>query len=209
MESSQRSWRHLPSLVGNELNRIARDLPSDTRKKLYCALVQPHVDYCCVVWDAALSIWRVRLKLSKIGAWDLFSVRLGALQEQSWGRSWSGQLCPKGENFWPSKQFINVSTKEPPPSSMTNSSRTVIWVIPDPEEPLNYISSALELRSLLNTQVLGYGIPSRGSEKLRISVSVFKSVCPTHEILWIILLFFLLLVYIYSVYVLFYSLCSY
>ena len=32
-------------------SRISRDLPQETRKRLYCALVQPHVDYCCVVWD--------------------------------------------------------------------------------------------------------------------------------------------------------------
>ncbi len=51
-------WKkHVAKLRANcfqalgRLNRITRDLPSDTRKKLYCALVQPHVDYCCVVWD--------------------------------------------------------------------------------------------------------------------------------------------------------------
>ena len=33
------------------LKRISHNLPCATRKKLYCALVQPHVDYCCVVWD--------------------------------------------------------------------------------------------------------------------------------------------------------------
>ena len=27
------------------------NLPQETRKRLYCLLVQPHVDYCCVVWD--------------------------------------------------------------------------------------------------------------------------------------------------------------
>ena len=33
------------------LSRISRDLPQETRKRLCCLLVQPHVDYCCVVWD--------------------------------------------------------------------------------------------------------------------------------------------------------------
>ena len=34
-----------------KLNRVCRDLPMATRKKLYCALIQPHTDYCSVVWD--------------------------------------------------------------------------------------------------------------------------------------------------------------
>ena len=32
-------------------SRISQDLPQEARKRLYCVLVQPHVDYCCVVWD--------------------------------------------------------------------------------------------------------------------------------------------------------------
>ena len=46
-------WKkHVMSLrAGLGLSRISRDLPQETRKKLYCVLVQPHVDYCCVVWD--------------------------------------------------------------------------------------------------------------------------------------------------------------
>ena len=38
-------------LALRKLSTISRDLPQETRKRLYCALVQPHVDYCCVVWD--------------------------------------------------------------------------------------------------------------------------------------------------------------
>ena len=38
-------------LALRRLSRISRDLPQETRKRLYCLLVQPHVDYCCVVWD--------------------------------------------------------------------------------------------------------------------------------------------------------------
>ena len=38
-------------LALRRLSRISRDLPQETYKRLYCMLVQPHVDYCCVVWD--------------------------------------------------------------------------------------------------------------------------------------------------------------
>ena len=38
-------------LALRRLSRISRDLPQETRKRLYCLLVQPPVDYCCVVWD--------------------------------------------------------------------------------------------------------------------------------------------------------------
>ena len=34
-----------------QLRRVCRDLPFAVRKKLYCALIQPHTDYCSVVWD--------------------------------------------------------------------------------------------------------------------------------------------------------------
>jgi len=33
------------------LRRISQDLPQETRNRLHYALAQPHVDYCCVVWD--------------------------------------------------------------------------------------------------------------------------------------------------------------
>ena len=32
-----------------KLRRLCRDLPMIVRKKLYCALIQPHTDYCSVV----------------------------------------------------------------------------------------------------------------------------------------------------------------
>ena len=33
-----------------KLRRLCKDLPMTVRKKLYCALIQPHTDYCSVVW---------------------------------------------------------------------------------------------------------------------------------------------------------------
>ena len=33
-----------------KLRRLCKDLPMIVRKKLYCALIQPHTDYCSVVW---------------------------------------------------------------------------------------------------------------------------------------------------------------
>ena len=33
-----------------KLKRLCKDLPMTVRKKLYCALIQPHTDYCSVVW---------------------------------------------------------------------------------------------------------------------------------------------------------------
>ena len=52
---SNLEWKKRDELKGKKalrrLSRISRDLPQETRKRLYCALVQPHVDYCCVVWD--------------------------------------------------------------------------------------------------------------------------------------------------------------
>ena len=32
-----------------KLRRLCKDLPITVRKKLYCALIQPHTDYCSVV----------------------------------------------------------------------------------------------------------------------------------------------------------------
>lgn len=34
-----------------KLRRVCKDLPMAVRKKLYCAMIQPHTDYCSVVWD--------------------------------------------------------------------------------------------------------------------------------------------------------------
>ena len=34
-----------------KLRRMCKDLPMAVRKKLYCAMIQPHTDYCSVVWD--------------------------------------------------------------------------------------------------------------------------------------------------------------
>ena len=33
-----------------KLRRLCKELPMTMRKKLYCALIQPHTDYCSVVW---------------------------------------------------------------------------------------------------------------------------------------------------------------
>ena len=33
-----------------KLRGLCRDLPMTVRKKLFCALIQPHTDYCSVVW---------------------------------------------------------------------------------------------------------------------------------------------------------------
>ena len=33
-----------------KLNRVRSFLPLETKKKLYNALILPHIDYCCVVW---------------------------------------------------------------------------------------------------------------------------------------------------------------
>ena len=33
-----------------KLRRLCEDLPMTVRKKLYCALIQSHTDYCSVVW---------------------------------------------------------------------------------------------------------------------------------------------------------------
>ena len=54
----QLKWQeHIQKLRGKcfaglaRLKRVCRDLPLDVRKKLYCALIKPHTDYCSVVWD--------------------------------------------------------------------------------------------------------------------------------------------------------------
>ena len=33
-----------------KLRQLCKDLHMTVRKKLYCALIQPHTDYCSVVW---------------------------------------------------------------------------------------------------------------------------------------------------------------
>ena len=33
-----------------KLRRLCEDLHMTVRNKLYCALIQPHTDYCSVVW---------------------------------------------------------------------------------------------------------------------------------------------------------------
>ena len=55
---NQLKWQeHIQKLRGKRfaglarLKRVCRDLLLDVRKKLYCALIQPHTDYCSVVWD--------------------------------------------------------------------------------------------------------------------------------------------------------------
>jgi len=54
----QLKWQeHIQKLRGKcfaglaGLKRVCSDLPLDVRKKLYCALIKPHTDYCSVVWD--------------------------------------------------------------------------------------------------------------------------------------------------------------
>ena len=34
-----------------KLKQLCKDLHMTVRKKLYCALIQPHTDYCSVVWS--------------------------------------------------------------------------------------------------------------------------------------------------------------
>ena len=53
----QLSWRkHVDSVqricfsMLSLLFRVRRVLPSELRKRLYLALVQPHLDYCAMVW---------------------------------------------------------------------------------------------------------------------------------------------------------------
>ena len=55
-------------LALRRLSRISRDLPQETHKRLYCVLVQPHVDYCCVVWDRCSKHLQTKAELFKIGA---------------------------------------------------------------------------------------------------------------------------------------------
>ena len=55
-------------LALRRLSRISQDLPQETHKRLYCVLVQPHVDYCFVVWDRCSKHLQTKAELFKIGA---------------------------------------------------------------------------------------------------------------------------------------------
>ena len=143
------------------LSRISRDLPQETRKRLYCALVQPHVDYCCVVWDHCSKHLQLRLKLFKIGAWDTSSILLGALSTIGTELREEAKLddiAPKEKSVDP----IHASKRGPPPTFMENLSSSVTWATQEPEEPPNFIYIGQErtfIRTLLNTQALSYGTP--------------------------------------------------
>ena len=55
-------------LALRRLSRTSQDLPQETRKRLYCALVQPHVDYCCVVWDCCSKHLQTKVESIQIRA---------------------------------------------------------------------------------------------------------------------------------------------
>ena len=44
-----------------KLKRLRNVLPSSTKKRIFCALVQPHLDYCSVVWQECSLALQLRL----------------------------------------------------------------------------------------------------------------------------------------------------
>ena len=102
------------------LKRISHNLPCATRKKLHvlCTCATPCWLLLCGMGLLFKGSGEKGWNNSKSGH-EIHSH--GALQELSWGRNWSGQPCLAGENSWPSKRCTNVSIREPPPSSVTNS----------------------------------------------------------------------------------------
>ena len=44
-----------------KLKRLRNVLPSSTKKKIFCVLVQPHLDYCSVVWQECSLELKLRL----------------------------------------------------------------------------------------------------------------------------------------------------
>lgn len=52
-----------------QLSKLRRSLPSSLKKLLYLSLVQPHLDYCSVVWADCTS--ELKLKLDRIQKWGM------------------------------------------------------------------------------------------------------------------------------------------
>ena len=44
-----------------KLKRLRNILPTCTKKKIYCALVQPHLDYCSVLWQECSKVLQKKL----------------------------------------------------------------------------------------------------------------------------------------------------
>ena len=137
-------------------SRISRDLPQEAHKRLYCALVQPHVDYCCVVWDHCSKHLQTKVETIQNrgmryilnSPWSTTGTELG----------WT--TLSQRRNLLTLKTIHKCIHKRAPPTFMKNLSSSVTWATLEPEEPPNFIYIGQEwtfIKTLLNTQVLSYG----------------------------------------------------
>ena len=146
-------------LALRRLSRISRDLPQETRKRLYCALVQSHVDYCCVVWNHCSKHLQTKVETIQ---------NRGMRNILNFPCSTTGTELREKLGWTTLSQRRNLLTlktghkRGPTRTFMKNLSSSVTWATQEPEEPPNFIYIGQErtfIRTLLNTQALSYGTP--------------------------------------------------
>ena len=130
-----------------------------TCKRLYCALVQPHVYYCCVVWDLCSKHLQTKVEtIQNRGMRYILNSPWSTTGTELREEARLDDIVPKEKYVDP----IHASKKGPPLTFMENLSSSVTWATQEPEEPPNFIYISQErtfIRTLLNTQALSYGTP--------------------------------------------------